>query len=333
MPISTPLEIQKITWEMNRKFSIATISGDPNLDSGGKTMGYKPNFIDGHEVPLPTPSTRLITDAYADGEYIHHSKYSLLFNEKRGFAFCAAHNIDSKTMAKEQLSSRSFKADPKITPKSIQVLNEQGYKNNSWDRGHLARRKSMSWGTTDDEIKTAELESDFYSNIAPQHENLHDDAWGEIEDWMLDKVHLNAKRACVFTGPVMTPDDPTYQANGRDVIQIPMGFWKVVVIPDGPDIKSASFLVWQRDYDNDVPLVFSPILEQVRLTTIEVLTGLDFHGLSRKDALLFAALKENARYSAFKMKAEPADIKLSHLPKTDAPPSSMAIFSPDDIVI
>ena len=37
-------------------------------------------------------------------------------------------------------------------------------------------------------------------------------------------------------------------------------------------MRSAGFLVWQRDYDSEEPLPFEPVLEQVRLTTIEVLT-------------------------------------------------------------
>jgi endonuclease G, mitochondrial len=46
-------------------------------------------------------------------------------------------------------------------------------------------------------------------------------------------------------------------------------------------------LSWQRDYDSEKPLPFAPVLEQVRLTTIEVLTGLTFPALRAFDPLLF----------------------------------------------
>ena len=141
-------------------------------------MAYDPFFLTGHSVPLPTAGERVKEAAFQNGQYVHHSRYSLLFNKVRGFAFLSAHNIDGDSLLTSQLSNRSFKADPKITPSTIQVLNDQGYKNNPWDRGHLARRKSMSWGNDNGAIITAEKESDFYSNIVPQHENLHDDAWG-----------------------------------------------------------------------------------------------------------------------------------------------------------
>lgn len=257
-------------------------------------MPYNPTFINGNEIPLPVPNKRIKEMAF-NGAYVHHSRYSILFNEKRGFAFVSAHNIDGATLSKEQYTSRNFKKDPKITPKRIQIGNDRGYREskngvygpNPWDRGHLARRKSLSWGNKE-QASIAERESDFYSNITPQHENLHDDAWGKIEDWMLNHVQGGNQRACVFTGPVFTEDDPEH-TNGPNEkpIRIPAGFWKIISIELNGVMRSAGFLVWQRDYDNVFPLPFAPVLEQVRLTTIEVLTGLSFPSLRLFDPLLF----------------------------------------------
>lgn len=257
-------------------------------------MPYNPEFIAGHVIPLPTPSDRVIASAY-QGDYIHHSRHSLLFNQERGFAFVSAHNIDGTTLSSAQFTDRDFDEDPKILPESLQVDNNRGYRQsrngvfgpNPWDRGHLARRKSLSWGNVVDASK-AELESDLWSNIAPQHENLHDDAWGNIEDWMLERIESDGRRACVFTGPVFTEDDPEHKNGPNEVpIRIPAGFWKVITIELSGAMRSAGFLVWQRDYDSEEPLSFAPVLEQVRLTTIEVLTGLTFPALRLFDPLLF----------------------------------------------
>lgn len=257
-------------------------------------MPYDPEFIPGHSVPLPVPGERVTALSFT-GDYIHHSRHSLLFNEERGFAFVSAHNIDGASLASPQHTGRSFKNDPKIQPTSLQVDKDRGYRTsavnglgpNPWDQGHLARRKSLSWGDVQ-HASIAERESDMWSNIAPQHENLHDDAWAEIEDWMLDRVADDGHRACVFTGPVFTEDDPEHK-NGpnEDPIRIPAGFWKVMSVAMAGQMRSAGFLVWQRDYDSDEPLGFSPVLEQVRLTTIEVLTGLTFPSLRQFDPLLF----------------------------------------------
>ncbi len=234
-------------------------------------------------------------DSTFENRYIHHSRHSLLFNEQRGFAFVSAHNIDGGTLSSSQFTSRSFKNDPRIQPTSLQVDRNRGYREsrdlifgpNPWDQGHLARRKSLSWGDAQ-AAAISERESDMWSNIVPQHENLHDDAWGNIEDWMLERVEQGGQKACVFTGPVFTDDDPPHQ-NGpnESQIQIPAGFWKVVSVELAGRMRSAGFLVWQRDYDSEQPLPFAPVLEQVRLTTIEVLTGLTFPSLRRFDPLLF----------------------------------------------
>lgn len=257
-------------------------------------MPYDPGFIAGHVISLPTPSDRVKALAF-EGDYIHHTRHSLLFNEERGFSFVSAHNIEGNTLPSAQFTSRSFKNDPKIKPTSLQVDRNRGYREsedhgfgpNPWDQGHLARRKGLSWG--DEEIaRIAERESDMWSNIAPQHENLHDDAWGKIEDWMLERVENEGHRACVFTGPVFTEDDPEHK-NGpdEDPIRIPAGFWKVISVELAGAMRSAGFLVWQRDYDSEEPLPFAPVLEQVRLTTIEMLTGLTFPALRRFDPLIF----------------------------------------------
>ncbi len=257
-------------------------------------MAYDPNFIAGNSIPLPVPSARVLTSAFG-GDFVHHLRHSILFNQARGFAFVSANNIDGATIPSAQFTSRSFKNDPDIQPTSLQVDRDRGYRTspanglgpNPWDQGHLARRKSLSWGTEAD-ARIAERESDMWSNIAPQHHNLHKDAWGNIEDWMLDRAQADGRRACVFTGPVFTEDDPTHQNGVNEApIRIPAGFWKVISVRLNGDMRSAGFLVWQRDYDSEVPLPFAPVLEQVRLTTIEVLTGLTFPALRQFDPLLF----------------------------------------------
>ncbi|MEO1610586.1 MAG: DNA/RNA non-specific endonuclease [Pseudomonadota bacterium] len=257
-------------------------------------MPYDPEFIAGQVIPLPTPIERVIALAF-ERDYIHHSRHSLLFNQERGFAFVSAHNIDGATLSSAQFTRRKFDEDPKIKPASLQVDNNRGYRQsqngvfgpNPWDRGHLARRKSLSWGN-ETEASIAELESDLWSNIVPQHQNLHNDAWGKIEDWMLKRIESDGQRACVFTGPVFTEDDPEHKNGPNEVpIRIPAGFWKVITVELNGAMRSAGFLVWQRDYDSEEPLPFAPLLEQVRLTTIEVLTGLTFPTLRSFDPLLF----------------------------------------------
>ncbi len=177
-----------------------------------------------------------------------------------------------------------FRLDPAV-PKELQLGDARAYRNNPWDRGHLVRRRSVHWGAVED-AESADSETFFWTNIAPQHNSLHRNAWGRIEGWILGLAEQGSKRAAVFTGPVLSEDDPviTNQAGERP-FQVPAGFWKIVAIAHDGALRIAAFLVWQRDFDRAEPVAFDPVLEQVRLTTIEFLTGLSFAGLQGADPL------------------------------------------------
>lgn len=259
-------------------------------------MPYNPTFIAGFNIPLPSLIPRIQAVAFNGGLPIEHPRFSVIFNQERGFAIATGHNIDGNTIIPKGTIKRkdSFRFDTKV-PNQLQVDNDQGYKgsptpaDNPWDRGHLVRRRSLHWGN-EAEARIADKDSYFWTNIVPQHEDLHDSAWGDIEDFMLQVANDSNKKACVFQGPILTPDDPLHtNMPGEDPIQIPAGFWKIFCIKHQSKLRAACFLVWQRDFD-DLDLSFNPILEQVRITTIEYLTGLIFPAVVRQaDALQFGA--------------------------------------------
>jgi endonuclease G len=257
-------------------------------------MAYDEFFLNGHEVPLPLPDQDVLNSAYCGG-YIHHSRHSILFNIERGFAFVSAHNIDGNTLPNSQYTSRGFRNDPLISPSSLQVDRDRGYREspqnglgpNPWDQGHLARRKGMSWGE-ENVARIAERESDYWSNIVPQHETLHDHPWGNIEDWVMDLIRDDQNRASVFTGPVFSDEDKMHK-NGpnEEPIYIPAGFWKIMCVEKNGALRSAAFIVLQKDYFDDDRLPSLPGLNQVRVSIIELLTGLRFPFLDNTEPIEF----------------------------------------------
>ncbi|MDA7980485.1 MAG: DNA/RNA non-specific endonuclease, partial [Pirellulales bacterium] len=255
-------------------------------------MPYDPEFITGHEVALPKLLPSLQSVAFNGGNSIGHTRFSVVFHQRRGFAIYTAHNIDGETIIDEEVIPRRdrFRFDPHVA-RHLQVDNDRGYRgeHNLWDRGHLVRRRSLHWGPQG-EAEEADSESYFWTNIAPQHSRLHDTAWGMIEDWIFEATDRSDSSACVFTGPVYTEADPErINAPGELPIRIPAGYWKIIAIVHRQQMTAAGFLVWQRDYDRDEPLEFDPILEQVRVTTLEFLTGLSFLSLRQADLLRFGA--------------------------------------------
>jgi len=251
-------------------------------------MPFDPDFIPGHHVPLPTLAPHVAQTAFDNGRPIEHTRFSVVFNQQRGFAVYGAHNIDGASLIPEgDIRRRNrFRLDPQV-PNQFQVDDDRGYRGNPWDRGHLVRRRSLHWGNRAD-AEQADEESFFWTNITPQHEQLHDTAWGQIEDWMLEWADEVNRQAAVFTGPVLTPEDPEIvNRSGEEAVQIPAGFWKIMAIRSAGALHAAGFLVWQRDFDKPDPVQFEPFLEQVRVTTLEYLTGLSFDVLREADPLRF----------------------------------------------
>ena len=289
-------------------------------------MPFDSSFIPGFLTPLPELGARALEVAFDDAEPVDHSRFTIVFNEQRGFALYTAHNIDGVTLIPEGRIPRedSFRLDPAV-PSDLQVDNDRGYVHNPWDRGHLVRRRAMHWGDRAG-AELADSESFFWTNIAPQHHSLHQKAWGSIEDWMLDLADEAERRASVFTGPVFTPEDPEITNRpGEDPIRIPAGFWKIVAIKSANQPRAAGFLVWQRDFDGEIPVEFDPILEQVRITTIEYLTGLSFGNLRQLDPLRFGSAAEAAALAPQPEAAEAGAVA----PPLAARPS--AIVSPENI--
>ena len=251
-------------------------------------MGFDSLFIQGCKIGLPKLAEQTRMSAFNDGQPIQHTRFSIIFNAELGFAIVTAHNIDgSSIIPKGAIERRDrFRFDPDV-PRQLQVDNERGYLNNPWDRGHLVRRRALHWGNQEI-AKHADAESFFWTNIAPQHHRLHDTAWGQIEDWILNFTDENDQRVSVFTGPIFAPDAMEYQnrPNERPII-IPAGYWKILALKHDGKLRAAAFLVWQRDFNQKTPITFNPFLEQVRITTIEFLSGLSFEDLREADPLRF----------------------------------------------
>lgn len=250
-------------------------------------MPYDVDFIPGYRVRMPLMSEELIAVSYGAGAAIDHEKFSIYFHQGRHLAIMSAYNVDgSRMIPAGTIERKSFVYDPSL-PSRIQIDNDEGYRNNPWDRGHLARRRALQWGDLASAEK-ADRESSYWSNIAPQHEGLHDSAWGRIEDWLLELVGSNQKKMSVFVGPVFTPHDPQIvNIVGQKPVRIPAGYWKVAALNVNGRLRAAAFITWQRDHASANPVEFDPVLEQVRLTTVEYLTGLSFSDLTLSDPLRF----------------------------------------------
>jgi endonuclease G len=229
--------------------------------------GYNPNFL-GVLVEPPELSRAKGEDAYKlrDSEIIDYTHFSLTLSKTRRFAIWVAWNIDGGNLKKLSRKGIPFILDPKI-PKEFQVGDEL-YSRNRLDRGHIARRADLLWGSIA-EAKKANVDSFFFTNMTPQMENFNQSGkngiWGKLEDAVFeDADEVDNLRVSIFGGPIFNADDRVYRG-----VKIPREFYKVIVYLERGVLKSKGFLLTQ--HLNQIEIIDQDEFKtfQVTLTEIE----------------------------------------------------------------
>lgn len=231
--------------------------------------GYDSRFL-GIDVPAPTP-----VDG-ADAPVLPYTHFSVTMHRQRRLAWSVAWTIDGLRLFPDIPRHRDFFADERL-PLDEQTTDD-AYAANDLDRGHLARRADLLWGTLA-EARAANRDSFCFTNITPQHADFNQSgrggAWGELEHAVLDLDGLHERRVVVFAGPVLSPDDPEY----RGIVRLPREHWKVVVYRLGDAIRARAFLLAQDLTDVQPAYLDGFETYEVRLNDVEERTGLDLSGI------------------------------------------------------
>jgi endonuclease G, mitochondrial len=269
------------------------IAIDP--DYAGRT-GYDERFLgDGpHRVPLPALPPDLVGAAAVNAmptrepAYVldyHH--FSVVMNRLRRLAFYTAVNIDGATSARLKRERDRWTLDPRVP--ADQQTDEDVYRNNPLDRGHLVRRLDPAWGAGRDVAKAANDDTFHFTNCTPQHEdfNQNQTTWAGLEDHILENADNRDLRVTVLTGPVLADDDDAYRG-----IMLPRQYWKVVAMvkADG-SLSATGYLLSQAALIADLEAARADFAYgayrtfQVRVTDVERLTRLGFGPLPAADPL------------------------------------------------
>jgi endonuclease G len=243
------------------------------MDSIG--AGYDPAFLTVH-VPIPQAPTLEADLLVVDGETeIRYTHFSLALSRSRKLARWAAWNIDGGTLFPGDTISRdgiAFRPDPRVD-EDLQTLNDV-YDHNSLDRGHIARRADLLWGSMDEAL-AANKDSFFFTNITPQMNNFNQSGmaglWGRLENEVLEKAPPDRKVVTVMAGPVLAETDPIYRS-----CQVPLEFWKIVLYVRDGTLQVRAFLLTQSLERLAVPDFEEFKLYEHDLTFFEERTGLEF---------------------------------------------------------
>ena len=238
--------------------------------------GYREDFLD-VTVPLPTIDRRdpCRRETHPEPIVLPYTHFSVSMNPARRLAYVAAVNVDGSRARSIARTNTRWRTDRRLD--RDQQMDNAAYRNNDLDRGHLVRRTAPNWGTLR-EAEKANEDTYHYTNAAPQHEDLNQGNWLDLEDYLLDRARQLRMRVSIFTGPVFGSRDRVYR--GR--FQLPEEFWKVVawVDPRGR-LQSAGYMLTQSELIEDVRERAYGDYRTYRVPVSEIAsaTGLDFGGL------------------------------------------------------
>ena len=205
-------------------------------------VGYDRQFL-GVPIDVPELDAGSQPEAVllATSTTIDYTHFSLAHSRTRRFAFWVAWNIDGGRLLKLSRNNIPFIKDKRI-PAKFQVGNEL-YRENRLDRGHIARRADLLWGSPD-EAGQANRDSFFYTNITPQMDDFNQSAragiWGRLEDALFADVDVDDLKVSVFGGPVFADDDRVFRG-----VRLPREFWKILVFTTGTTLRAKAFLLTQ----------------------------------------------------------------------------------------
>ncbi|WNV82700.1 DNA/RNA non-specific endonuclease [Umezawaea sp. Da 62-37] len=235
--------------------------------------GYDADFLGVRvDVPALTAATRDDAVLLGGSERIDYTHFSLAMSGSRRFALWVAWNIDGGSLRKLDRDGIPFVKDPRL-PADTQIGDEL-YKGNRLDRGHIARRADLIWGTAAVADK-ANTDSFYFTNITPQMDDFNQSAkaglWGGLEDALFADVEVDDLRVSVSGGPVFAADDRVFRS-----VALPREFWKVITFTVDGELRTRAFLLTQNldqleALDLDEFRVF-----QVAVAELEERTGLRF---------------------------------------------------------
>lgn len=212
--------------------------------------GYNSRFLGRGKTirpPQPGPTWKDdladVIDADSGGKTkeLNYQHFSVWMCESRKLPLVTAVNIDG-AKAKRLGREDKWYIDGRLGDE-FQTDNA-AYSHNPLDRGHMVRREDPVWGSLET-ASQANIDTFHYTNAAPQHKDLNQRDWVNLENYVLGNARTRKLKVSVFTGPVFADDDPKY----RNLVRLPQSFWKIAAIvnDDTGKLSVTGYLLSQGD--------------------------------------------------------------------------------------
>lgn len=190
-------------------------------------------------------------------EIVHHSHFSLSYNEPYEQAEWVAYKLSKEHLTYDDRKRPYFIEDPYVATKSADWRN---YKGSGYDRGHLVPAGDRRFS------KQAYDETFYTSNISPQNREFNAGLWNRLEK----QTRTWAKRyktLYVITGGVLVAG---LNEIGDEDVAVPDYFYKVIVKENKGELEVLAFLMKGEEQSKALKSFVVP------LDRIEELTGIDF---------------------------------------------------------
>ena len=218
-----------------------------------------------------------------EGPVRHLTHFSLAMSASRRFCRWVAWNVDGNGLQQLSRTGIEFKRDPAY--RAEHQVDDDLYANNRLDRGHIARRSDLLWGTRE-EAQRANTDSFLFTNIAPQLDDFNQSVkhglWGQLEDAIYEGVSVDDLRLSVVGGPIFKRNDLEYRG-----VLVPRSYWKAIAYVEDETLKAKAYVLTQDDLEGKLEsLGLEPFnLYQVAIRELGAMTGLDYGPLITADTM------------------------------------------------
>jgi endonuclease G len=210
---------------------------------------------------------------------LRYEHFSVVMSKKRRLCYFSAVNIDG---AKSRKATRvGWRRDPRI-PQDAQILKECYGQPPKFSRGHMTRREDPIWGRETAALR-GNADSMCVTNTIPQMQTFNSPIWLGLEDYALDHAREDDMKISVFTGPVLSKNDPVIFG-----VRIPITSWKIIAFihDETGELSATAYKMSQREHLPEEEFIFGAYeAAQTSVAAIEKLTGLSFGELSAFDPL------------------------------------------------
>ena len=179
--------------------------------------------------PLGAPTENAVID---------RSIYTLSNNPTTKFADWVAYRVSQSNLSGPS-RRRNWATDPDLNTADTLTPPEYNHSNVTLgvDRGHQAPLAAFKghddWAMTN-----------ILSNITPQSSGLNQGPWKNLEGAIRNLADNTGQDVFVMTGPLY--EWPMAKLPSTDKThRVPSGYWKIIAIQDGTDVKAAGFYFYQ----------------------------------------------------------------------------------------